>query len=257
MAERGPDGGEDWRPQDLIEFGANGYRVHPGRSFVVSAQMAESTEDPARPGFADIKQLIARCKENPRTVGSWPLKDVDMIHSSKTEQLYPNGCKGRDGQRPAGFVPGSHAATAEFFGLFYSHCMYPTAQPRYLMEVANECNVKVWPPDCNTTWDEMIQLHIAVADAVHKAHDLEPTRPKPVVCGPTAAFPEYEMGNFKDWRPNGSFYEFAMQTTGHIDCLSIHFYDTFIPEPDGKLINLCMDTYPKTVLCIHGLILTI
>ena len=33
---------------------------------------------------------------------------------------------------------------AEFFELFYAHCMYPTAQTRYLIEVANECDVKVW-----------------------------------------------------------------------------------------------------------------
>ena len=53
------------------------------------------------------------------------------------------------------------------------------------------------------------------------------------MCGPTAAYPQYEMHNFADWRPNGSFHEFVAATTGQIDCLSVHFYDTFTPEPDG------------------------
>ena len=106
--------------------------------------MAMSKEDPVRPGFVDRAQLIQHCKTYPHTVGGWPVAEVDLVHSSKTEQLYPNGCKGPSGARPEGFIPGSHAATAEFFELFYAHCMYPTAQTRYLIEVANECNVKIW-----------------------------------------------------------------------------------------------------------------
>ena len=103
------------------------------------------------------------------------------------------------------------------------------------MEVANECGVKVWGTACNTTWDEMIQLHIAVADAVHAAHAHAhaPTRPTPLVCGPTAAFPQYEMKNFVDWRENGNYNQFISAATGHVDCLSIHFYDTFEPEVDA------------------------
>ena len=36
------------------------------------------------------------------------------------------------------------------------------------MEIANECGVHT--TDCNTTWQEMIDLHIAVADALHAAY---------------------------------------------------------------------------------------
>ena len=226
-------GSSDWRPEDLQEFGASGYRAHPGRGFVVSSQMAQSQEDPARPGHVDRDAMIKQCRAYPHATYNWPVDEVDMVHSSKTEQLYPNGCHGQRGTRPKGFVPGSHNATAEFFALYYTHCMYNTTQPRYLMEVANECNVKVWPDACGTTWDEMVQLHVKVADAVHAAHALEPTRPRPLVCGPTAAFPEYEMTGFLDWRQNGSFYRFAAAATGHVDCLSVHFYCTFTPEPEG------------------------
>ena len=126
-----PDGPSDWRPEDLAEFGPAGYRAHPGRSFAVSSLMAETEEDAARPGFVDRDQLIRHCGTYPHTMGGWPAGEVDMVHSSKTEQLYPNGCKGQGGARPKGFLPGSHAATAEFFELFYAHCMYPTSQTRY------------------------------------------------------------------------------------------------------------------------------
>eukprot|EP01043_Picozoa_sp_COSAG02_P014659 COSAG02_NODE_608_length_19607_cov_201.543059_1_plen_753_part_00 len=233
-----PGGGEDWRPEDYAEFGPTGFRAHPGRSFVVSGAMSMTKEDPERPGFVDRQSLLSHCaKPTVADLGFWPVADVDMVHSSKTGQLYPNSCKGEGGQSPKGFQPGSHAATAEFFALYYEHCMYPTIQKRYLMEVANECNVKTRSTACNTSWLEMVQLHVAVADAVHSAHAQEPTRPVPLVCGPTAAFPQYEAQNFTDWRDSGKFGQFVNVTAGHIDCLSIHLYDTFEPEPDTEETN--------------------
>jgi hypothetical protein len=225
--------GEAWRTQDYQEFGPNGYRTHPGRGFVVSGAMTQCKEDPARPGFVDRNSLLDHCKQHPATTGMWPVSEVDMIHSSKTEQLYPNSCKGAGGKEPKGFRPGSHNATADFFALYYQHCMYPTVQPRYLMEVANECEVKVFPSACDTTWAEMIALHSAVGSAIHAAHAAEPTRPKPLVCGPVAAFPQYEINNFEYWLPNGKYYDFVAATKGDIDCLSIHFYDQFNSEADG------------------------
>ena len=44
-----------------------------------------------------------------------------MIVSSKPDNLYPNSCAGPGGSRPRGFMPGSHAATAEFFALYYGN----------------------------------------------------------------------------------------------------------------------------------------
>ena len=42
-----PDGPGDWRPEDLVEFGAAGYRAHPGRSFVrISTSQASSASSP-------------------------------------------------------------------------------------------------------------------------------------------------------------------------------------------------------------------
>lgn len=51
--------------------------------------------------------------------------------------------------------------------LYLKHEDRPTTLDRYIIEVANECNVKV--ERCNTSWAEMIAVHIAVADALHNA----------------------------------------------------------------------------------------
>ena len=129
----------------MEEFGPSGYRAHPGRGFVFSSRMSMLHEDAARPGFVDRAALVKSCANI--TTGYWPVSSVDMVHSSMTRQLYANSCKGPAGPRPKGFLPASHAATAEFFALFYQHCMYPTVQDRYLIEVANECEVSDLP--CN------------------------------------------------------------------------------------------------------------
>jgi len=58
------------------------------------------------------------------------------------------------------------------------------------MEIANECGVHT--TDCNTTWQEMIDLHIAVADALHAAYinvsSSGTSIPKPLVRTAPRAF---------------------------------------------------------------------
>jgi hypothetical protein len=238
-------GGKDyWRPQDIEEFSGD-YRAHPGRAFLVSGRMAAVKEDPARPGFVNVASLKKSCAMNGQWQQYvWNVSEVDMIVSSKGEHYYPNSCNGPSGTRPAGFMPGSHAATAEFFALYYKYCLPPTQQPRVLMEVANECDVKTGATACNTSWDEMIALHTAVGDAVHAAAaDAGDSLPRPLVCGPVSAFPEYQINDFQDWRPGGQFATFvdgtiADTTSNHsIDCLSIHFYSFFHEGEDPFTAN--------------------
>jgi hypothetical protein len=168
--------------------------------------------------YVDQSSLTSSCKEQPPVLDGWPESQVDLIHSSKTAQLYANGC---GAGRPSGFVPGSHNATAQFFGLFYGQCMMPTALPRYLVEVANECNVKA--DRCNTTFEEMIQLHIAVADQLHAVDKGEK---QAVVSGPTAAWPEFQLGNFSVWADGMG--AFIQQAGPHMDGISVHIYNTFL-----------------------------
>ena len=219
-------GANGWSPSDLDLFGESGYRAHPGRSFVFSGRMSTAKQDSNRPGFVDRTALLQSCLNNPPKV-NWPVADLNFISSSKTTQLYQNKCAGPGGKRPKGFVPGSHQAVAEFFALFYQHCMAPTLRSHYLIEVANECNVKVFANKCNTTWQEMIDLHVAVGDALHQAYAQNRSgSPRPIVCGPTAAYPEYQMHDFQRWRANGTFREFVSATVNAIDCFSVHLYTT-------------------------------
>jgi len=104
--------------------------------------MTQVKEDPNRPGYVDISVLLESCKIHPTALNDWPITQVDLVHGAVTEQLYATGCTNPP-ETPKGFVPANANATAEFFSLFYSHCMLPTDRTRYLIEVANECNVKI------------------------------------------------------------------------------------------------------------------
>ena len=165
-----------------------------------------------------------------------------MIVSSKPDQLYNNSCGHRNGQPPKGFMPGSHAAAAEFFALYYKHCMPPTAQNRVFMEVSNECDVKTGPTACDSPWSEMIALHAAVGDAIRTMYNNITTtgqpQARPLVCGPTEAFPEYQLNDFRTWRDGGQLSEFLQGTVRNssIDCLSTHIYSTyqFTPNATGR-----------------------
>ena len=220
-----------WSQEELDLFGESGYRAHPGRSFVISGRMRNVKQDTNRPGFVNKTDLLQSCSDHPPKV-RWPVADLNFISSSKPDQLYNNSCAGPGGGHPKGFMPGSHQATGEFFALYYQHCMTPTLRNRYLMEVANECNVKVHGNKCNTSWQEMIDLHVAVGDALHQAYrQSSPGTPRPVVCGPTAAFPEYQIDDFKNWRANGTFREFVSATINAIDCFSVHLYTSARSTP--------------------------
>ena len=49
------------------------------------------------------------------------------------------------------------------------------------------------------------------------------------VCGPTEAFPEYQLNDFRTWRAGGQLSEFLAGTVRNssIDCLSMHIYSTY------------------------------
>ena len=83
----------------------------------------------------------------------------------------------------------------------------------------NECDVKTHAGACNSPWEEMVGLHKAVGVALHEAYHNATTNSsssssssssgssdgsgsgataatnvysaRPIVCGPTEAFPEY------------------------------------------------------------------
>lgn len=66
-----------------------------------------------------------------------------------------------------------------------------------------------------------------------------------LVCGPTAAYPEYEIGGFENWRDiMGEFIAVAGKS---VDCVSVHYYDTFV---GGEGISdSCVFLYHVELLC--------
>ena len=207
---------------------------------------------------------------------SWPSAHVNMVHSAKTELLYWNGCE----IASPTWVPGSHAAAADYFSKFLRHCTSTfgndtdsaeasrdsssTTLRRFtkgtevdgslhFVEIANECDVKI--SNCNTTWEEMVQLHVTVAQRLHadygtpssvvmdgKLHLQRGSRnsPSPWVCGPAAAWPEYEANGFREWHEHMAY--FIDHAGSAMDCLSIHLYSYYSegqlqPGQDSRVGN--------------------
>ena len=193
----------EWTADDIATF-AGTYRATMGRGFTISSRMkpwAAVATDPTRPGYVDHAALVESCRRFPNSNGAWPLEAVDMITSSKAEQLYANGCE-HETNGPGSFIPGSADATADFYSVFVAHCMKPSLASRALIEVANECDVKYktnWRVGCNVSWAGMIELHQVIARRLHADAAAGAYAVQPVVCGPTSAWPEFQMNDFENF----------------------------------------------------------
>ena len=77
-------------------------------------------------------------------------------------------------------------------------------------------------------WDAVREV---VPKFLHKAQEMafrvhakNTSLPRPVVCGPTAAYPEYQVHDYNNsWRPGGMFHDF-IKSSG-LECYSLHMYD--------------------------------
>jgi hypothetical protein len=212
----------EWTAEDVATFSGL-YRAHLGRAFSVTSRMKEWAgvqEDPLRPGYAEPSSLADSCDMFPGSLKHWPIEAVDVVVSAKTEGLFANGC---GLEAPAPFVPGSFDAAAEFFSRFAASCLTPSKASRVLIEVGNECDIKYttsWRPGCNVSWAGMVELHAMVADRVHADAAAMGYPREPLVCGPTTAWPEFQLNDFADFREKlGPFIEGAGRS---VDCISTH-----------------------------------
>jgi len=226
----------EW-PEEDAELFAGEMQSHLGRDFDITQRMSACVDDPQRPGYVDEQSLIEACTTTGQ-LNNWPSSHVNLVLSAKTELLYANGC----GIATPIWVPGSHDAAADYFSKFLQHCTNGSYSSEdktrrvHLVEVANECDVKVG--GCNTTWDEMVQLHVAIARRLHSDYGTPPRHElagasvrsaakatTPLVCGPTASWPEYQANNFSEWHKHmGAFVSGAGRD---VDCLSVHMYSYF------------------------------
>ncbi|MEM8945348.1 MAG: hypothetical protein AAGD11_09205 [Planctomycetota bacterium] len=191
-----------------------------GRSMgTVSSYIHGLVEDPSRPGFADPKFAAERAK----TFASRRRLDQGVDHVRLVNSVHPYSYYGKPDEDPesATFIPGSHEAAAELLSIFFQATSIDT-EPYF--EVANEGNVKV--SGLGTTFADLCDLHATVARRLHQ--DV----PGLKVGGPTAAWPAFEVNNFRVWREQMGM--FIDRVGDEMDFLSVHLYST---HWDDKLVT--------------------
>jgi hypothetical protein len=181
----------EWPLDDATRFQSD-YSAHLGRSFDVSYAMSQSHPDPARNNMVDIGKLQAWCQGLSK-FNTWSESNVDMIISSKVTvislamllRMTPQLLIGRGllskhwfwlyssiprrvcrflGAVPP-LLPAANASGADVEVHHYI-ILIVNDQAQTYCEVANECNVHT--AEVNTTFEEMIDLHVAIAQAVRR-----------------------------------------------------------------------------------------
>ncbi|EDQ88083.1 uncharacterized protein MONBRDRAFT_32987 [Monosiga brevicollis MX1] len=180
-------------------------RASLGRDFAVSYTMSQSRPNASNPNLVDRSHLRAYCTTvAPRHLNNWTGPHID--------NYYP--------ATGTGYVPLNDQGAADFWSAYVANCLYPTNQSVRYLEVANECDVHL--AEVNRTWKQLIALHQAIADRIH--HDYPPTPTASfLVGGPTLAFPEFQLKNFRVW--NETTVPF-LQLAPSIDYLTYHVYST-------------------------------
>lgn len=131
-----PSSPVEWPQSDARQFQST-YAAHLGRAFDVSYTMSQSSADPSRDGLVNITALKQYCA-GLKQLGAWNESAVDMIISSKVtctcfglissssshqlqvEAYYPT--------TGSGFIPASHAASADFWIQYLRYCPLPSLQ---------------------------------------------------------------------------------------------------------------------------------
>ena len=187
-------------------------RASMGRSMgAITSFMAGLKEDPQRPGFAEPKDLEQRAEEFAARMKSRPQHYQDslaIVHS-----VHPYSYYGKQGEKKPHFVPGTHEAAAEILSAFFSQ-LDLLHQPYF--EVANEGNVHV--RELGTSMEDLSELHSTMARRLHQEV------PGLKIGGPAAAWPAFEVKDFRIWRDQmGLFIDRAGKD---MDFLSVHLYTT-------------------------------
>lgn len=209
----------DWSPSRISKFTSD-LNAHLGRKPTVTQLMSQLRPTPS--GYINASALSERCAAHPKLLNGWPKENAEMITMALPNTYYSSF-------NSTGFVPVNHEAAAEMWSLYLKNCA-PSWQSRFICEVINEPTTQI--KRCNTTWQEMIELHIAVAQRVHRDFNQSDY----FVGGPTEAYPSYDVRNFTLW--NNTLQPFIDQAGTSMDFLSVHLYDTYknaalsVTDPD-------------------------
>ncbi|WP_170148040.1 T9SS type A sorting domain-containing protein [Marinoscillum furvescens] len=213
--------------------------VHIGRNTgTISWYLRNSiTEDPNRPGYADLTSIAAYGKQNrdsyARATWAHPYEDQDeQILCTQVHPFYPDGKTTNKGwafsqadteEEPFGTASGEFLAhyIKEFYG---TGGVTGKPKPKFV-EVTNE---PLW--DLVTTAEQphdltkIFKFHGTVAREIHKLHsDVQ-------VGGYCAAFPDFDKNNFQRWHQRDKHF---IDVAGEdMDFWTIHLYD--FPSFGGK-----------------------
>jgi agarase len=229
----------EWDSDEQRADFLNTYDVYLGRdNGLMPWQYNQSYEDPARPGYPDMAKLAERgARERQQYAGDAAARALEFrakdlmiggqISMSPTAgPTNPNPCCGPSGGWDyAGtdalslFMGG---LTRNFFGEGGA-----SGQPRPTMvEVVNEPFYQV--EDWNTDREGIIEWHNQLARA------MDSLAPSVLVGGYTAAFPELERNDFRQWEDNWK--KFIDGTGQNMDFYSVHLYDYGTPENTEELV---------------------
>ena len=208
---------------DLRNDFLNGYDVYLGRNTGgISYNLNQIQEDPSRTGYANPTEIASRGLTSRNSYAS-----KTTIHQYENRnnltiagQLHPFWTG--TGQEPTGqgWNLANATATGEYMGRYINEFHGGNGQPEPAwVEIINEPAYESLggPNDSSNNIQDIADFHNDVALAI-KAQD-----PNTLVGGYTAAFPNFEVGNFQRW--NNRWKLFMDVAGSNMDFWSIHLYD--------------------------------
>jgi agarase len=208
---------------DLRNDFLNGYNVYLGRDTGgITWNLNQIQQDPSRPGFANPSEIASRglAFRNNYTSQTSLHEYESRNNLIIAGQLHPFWTG--DGQQSTnqGWNLASATATGEYMGRFINEFHGVNGQPKPTwVEIINEPAYESLggPSNYTNNIQEIADFHNEVSLAI-KAQ-----APNTLVGGYTAAFPNFEVGDFQRW--NNRWKLFMDETESNMDFWSIHLYD--------------------------------
>ncbi|QCX40348.1 agarase [Aureibaculum algae] len=221
--------GDNFTP-DLRNDFLNGYDVYLGRDTGgITWILNNVEEDPTRLGFADPTDIASRGENSRNSFAS-----QSKLHSYENRknlviaaQLHPFWTGESQKATTKGWKIASPTATGEYMGRYFNefHGQNGQKQPAWV-EVINEPAYEALggKKDYTHSLQEIADFHVEVADAIRAQNS------NLKIGGYTAAFPDFETGDFQRWMNRDKLF---VDVAGEkMDFWSWHLYD--FPAIGGK-----------------------
>ncbi|WP_299548310.1 T9SS type A sorting domain-containing protein [Seonamhaeicola sp.] len=218
---------------DLRDHFLNGYDVYLGRDTGgITWHLNNMAEDPARPGFADPAEIASKglnSRNNYASKTHLHAYENRKLNHVVAAQLHPFWTgESQRATSNTGWKLASPIATGEYMGRYFNEFHGGNGQPEPdWVEVINEPAYEALGGKSNYTnsLQEIADFHVEVAEAIRAQNaNLK-------IGGYTAAFPDFETGNFQRWMNRDKLF---IDVAGEkMDFWSWHLYD--FPVFGGKM----------------------